>query len=171
MFIATRCPISLDYDERMASLAKEYMPKGVMFIGINANNTEPASEVTEHAQKKGFTFPVLKDEGNRVADLYDAKVTPEVFVLDSNFVLALSRAHRRQPEPAACQPARAQERAGRDSGGQAAARATDACVWLHHQARAEVIPLTPSPSPTAWERGVMHAPTPAPSRAPRLQAG
>jgi peroxiredoxin len=58
-----------------------------MFIGINANNIEPASEVAEHAQKKGFIFPVLKDEGNRVADLYDAKVTPEVFVLDSNFVL------------------------------------------------------------------------------------
>lgn len=87
MFIATRCPISLDYDERMANLAKEYTPKGVMFLGINSNNIEPASEVTEHAQKKGFTFPVLKDEGNRVADMYDARVTPEVFVVDSNFVL------------------------------------------------------------------------------------
>jgi len=71
----------------MASLANEYMPKGVMFLGINSNHIEPASEVTEHAQKKGFPFPVLKDEGNRVADLYDAKVTPEVFVLDSNFIL------------------------------------------------------------------------------------
>jgi hypothetical protein len=30
---------------------------------------------------------VLKDEGNRVADLYQAKVTPEVFLIDSNFVL------------------------------------------------------------------------------------
>ncbi len=87
MYIATRCPVSLDYDERMANLAKEYMPKGVMFIGINSNNIEPAAEVTEHAQKKGFIFPVLKDEGNKVADMYDAKVTPEVFVLDSNFVL------------------------------------------------------------------------------------
>ncbi len=87
MFIATRCPVSLDYDERMAQLAKEYSEKGVMFIGINSNNTEPASEVTEHAQKRGFTFPVLKDEGNRVADAYDARVTPEVFVVDSNFVL------------------------------------------------------------------------------------
>jgi len=87
MYIATRCPVSLDYDERMAQLAKEYSEKGVMFIGINSNNTEPASEVTEHAKQKGFTFPVLKDEGNRVADAYDAKVTPEVFVVDSNFVL------------------------------------------------------------------------------------
>jgi len=87
LFIATRCPISLDYDERIVNLAKEYMPKGVMFLGINSNHIEPASEVTEHAQKKGFTFPVLKDEDNRVADLYDAQRTPEVFVLDSNFIL------------------------------------------------------------------------------------
>lgn len=87
IFIATRCPVSLDYDERMANLAKEYADKGVMFIGINSNNIEPAAEVTEHAQKKGFTFPVLKDEGNRVADMYEARVTPEVFVVDSNFVL------------------------------------------------------------------------------------
>ncbi len=87
IYIATRCPVSLDYDERMANLAKEYADKGVLFLGINSNHIEPASEVTEHAQKKGFIFPVLKDEGNRVADMYDAKVTPEVFVVDSNFVL------------------------------------------------------------------------------------
>lgn len=87
IFIATRCPISLDYDERMANLAREYADKGVLFIGINSNNTEPADEVAKHAREKGFIFPVLKDEGNRVADLYDAKVTPEVFVVDSNFVL------------------------------------------------------------------------------------
>ncbi len=87
IYIATRCPVSLDYDERMANLAKEYADKGVLFLGINSNHIEPASEVAEHAQKKGFIFPVLKDEGNKVADMYDAKVTPEVFVVDSNFVL------------------------------------------------------------------------------------
>ncbi|MCX7925102.1 MAG: redoxin domain-containing protein [Fimbriimonadales bacterium] len=87
IFIATRCPVSLDYDERMANLAKEYADKGVLFLGINSNHIEPASEVTEHAKQKGFTFPVLKDEGNKVADMYAARVTPEVFVLDSNFTL------------------------------------------------------------------------------------
>ncbi|MCS7273552.1 MAG: redoxin domain-containing protein [Fimbriimonadales bacterium] len=87
IFIATRCPISLDYDERIAALAREYSPKGVQFIGINSNRTEPAEEVARHAREKGFTFPVLKDEGNRVADLYRARVTPEVFVVDSNFRL------------------------------------------------------------------------------------
>ncbi len=87
IFIATRCPISNDYNQRMVELAKTYTPKGVQFIGINSNHIEPTEEVIEHAKQNGFPFPVLKDEGNRVADLYQAKVTPEVFVLDSNFVL------------------------------------------------------------------------------------
>jgi len=87
IFIATRCPISNDYNERMVELARTYTPKGVQFLGINSNYIEPTEEVIEHAKKNGFPFPVLKDEGNRVADLYQARVTPEVFLLDSNFVL------------------------------------------------------------------------------------
>ncbi len=87
IFIATRCPISRDYDERMVSLAKEFTPKGVQFLGINSNNTEPTQEVIDHARERGLPFPVLKDEGNRVADAYDARVTPEVFVVDSNLIL------------------------------------------------------------------------------------
>lgn len=87
IFMAARCPVSLAYDQRMVALAKEFAPKGVQFIGINANHIEPAEEVSEHAKEKGIPFPVLKDEGNGVADAYDAKVTPEVFVVDSKFVL------------------------------------------------------------------------------------
>ncbi len=87
IFIATRCPISNNYNARMVKLAKTYTPKGVQFLGINSNSIEPTDEVIDHARKNGFPFPVLKDEGNRVADLYQAQVTPEVYVLDSNFVL------------------------------------------------------------------------------------
>lgn len=87
MFIATRCPVSLAYDERMSKLAKEYTSKGIQFIGINSNSIEPADEVANHAKDKGFTFPVLKDEGNKVADTYKAAVTPEIYVLDAEFNL------------------------------------------------------------------------------------
>jgi peroxiredoxin len=83
MFIATRCPVSLAYDGRMAKIAATYQPKGVTFYGINSNKQEPASEVAEHAKAKGYTFTVLKDAGNKVADKFDAHVTPEVYVIDS----------------------------------------------------------------------------------------
>lgn len=86
-FIATKCPISNDYNERMKAVYQDYAGKGVKFIFINSNVSEPAAEVAEHAQKHGFTFPVFKDPDNVVADRFGAQVTPESFVIDSNGVI------------------------------------------------------------------------------------
>jgi peroxiredoxin len=82
IFIATQCPVSNAYNERMAALGKEYAPRGIALVGINSNKTEPVAEVAEHAKKHGFTFPVLKDDGNKIADLYGATKTPEVYLVD-----------------------------------------------------------------------------------------
>jgi len=82
MFIATKCPVSNAYNERMAELAGRYSKKGVGFVAINSNKAEPAEEVAEHAKEHGFTFPVAKDPGNVIADEFGALVTPEIFVMD-----------------------------------------------------------------------------------------
>ena len=82
IFVATRCPVSNAYNTRMAGLGKEYASKGIALVGVNSNKTEPVAEVKAHAEKNGFTFPVLKDDGNKVADAYGASHTPEVFLLD-----------------------------------------------------------------------------------------
>jgi peroxiredoxin len=82
MFIATKCPISNDYNERMNAVYNDYASKGVKFVAINPNRSEPAAEVAEHAASNGFPFKVYKDNDNVVADRFGAQVTPEVFVLD-----------------------------------------------------------------------------------------
>jgi peroxiredoxin len=87
IFIATQCPYSNAYNDRMRDMAKNYAGKDVLLVGINSNDTEPADEVRAHARKHGFDFPVMKDPGNRVADAYDARRTPEVFVIDSSGIL------------------------------------------------------------------------------------
>ncbi len=81
MFVATKCPISNDYNARMASLAKTYTPKGIRFIGINSNKAENGAEVAGHAKENGFSFAVLKDPKNMIADRFGARVTPEVYVV------------------------------------------------------------------------------------------
>jgi peroxiredoxin len=72
----------------MNALYREYSARGVKFIGINSNATEPAQEVASHAAKHGFGFTVYKDINNVVADRFGAQVTPEVFVVDRNGVIA-----------------------------------------------------------------------------------
>jgi peroxiredoxin len=81
MFIATKCPVSNAYNDRMGAIAREYSSKGIQFVGINSNKAESAEEVAAHAQEHRLTFPIAKDPGNKVADLYGATRTPEVFVL------------------------------------------------------------------------------------------
>ena len=87
MFIATHCPISNAYNERMVALASKYEAQGIAFAGINSNQTEPTAECAQHASLHKFPFPVLKDANSAVADLYSAHVTPETYVIDPHGVL------------------------------------------------------------------------------------
>lgn len=83
MFIATECPISLDYDKRMTKISNEYIEKGFVFLGINSNKQESVRDCKSHAEKMGFKFSVLKDEGNKIADMFGASVTPEIYILNT----------------------------------------------------------------------------------------
>jgi peroxiredoxin len=86
MFIATQCPVSNDYNERMAKLHDDYAAKEIAFVGINSNKQESVEEIKEHSAKNGFKFVVLKDWNNVVADAYGAQFTPEIYVLNSDGV-------------------------------------------------------------------------------------
>ncbi len=85
MFIATQCPVSNAYDDRMVALQKDYASKGVTFVGINANKQEGIEEIRKHARDHGFEFTILKDWNNVVADKLGASVTPEIYVLNPDF--------------------------------------------------------------------------------------
>jgi peroxiredoxin len=87
LFIATKCPVSNAYNDRMQKLAQDYKAKGINVVGINSNNTEPAAEVKSHAAEKGLTFTILKDEGNKIADRFGANATPEAYLLDASMKL------------------------------------------------------------------------------------
>jgi peroxiredoxin len=83
IFIATQCPVSNAYNQRMNAVYQDYTAKGVKFIFVNANRSEPANEVREHARRAGFVFPVYKDANNALANRFDAQVTPESYVIDT----------------------------------------------------------------------------------------
>ncbi|HEU5131854.1 MAG TPA: thioredoxin family protein, partial [Pyrinomonadaceae bacterium] len=84
LFIAVQCPVSNAYNERMEKLAADYRAKGIAVVGINSNVAEDASSVKAHAAEHKFSFPILKDPGNKIADRLGATVTPEAYFLDAN---------------------------------------------------------------------------------------
>jgi peroxiredoxin len=84
IFVSTQCPVSNAYNERMQKLSEDYKARGVAVVGINANSTESADDVKNHAAQHSLTFMILKDKGNKVADQLGANNTPEVFFLDAS---------------------------------------------------------------------------------------
>jgi peroxiredoxin len=84
VFLGTECPINNSYMPHLVELHKEYAGKGVQFVGINANRTDSAQRVADHAKKHAIPFPMLKDPNNAVADQFGARRTPEVFLLDAS---------------------------------------------------------------------------------------
>src|SRR6185295_10990118 len=75
------------YSEPLSEIVKEYEKFGVTIWGLTTNEDESAEEIAKTAKQFDLAFPVFKDERLRAADALKAEVTPEVFVLDGNFVL------------------------------------------------------------------------------------
>lgn len=99
LFIATQCPYSNAFNKIMADLGNRYSDQGVKFVGINSNKTESLEETKQHAKSNGFGFKVLKDPGNKIADVFGATVTPEVFLFDASGKLAYHGAIGNSKQP------------------------------------------------------------------------
>jgi peroxiredoxin len=85
IFLSCRCPYVAQARAPIGELYKQYGEK-VAFVGLNANQNEKADDIKSDAALS-FGFPMLRDEGSKVADLYGAQRTPEAFVVDPSGVI------------------------------------------------------------------------------------
>lgn len=86
VFTCNHCPYAKKYEDRIIELDKKYKDQGYPVIAINPNdpNVQPEDgyqQMIERAKQKGFTFPYLVDEGQKIYPQYGATKTPHVFVL------------------------------------------------------------------------------------------
>lgn len=83
IFISAQCPMVKAYAERIEKLAQDYRARGVNVVGINSNATESVDYMKQQIANEKFSFVVLKDKGNKIADMLGAEKTPEVYFLDA----------------------------------------------------------------------------------------
>lgn len=87
IFLSAQCPGVKAYKDRINQIAAEAREKGINFIGVNSNSNEALNLVTSNAAQFGYRFPVLIDNGNRLADSLGARATPEVYFFNRENVL------------------------------------------------------------------------------------
>lgn len=87
IFTCNTCPYSVRYEDRIIALDKKYKEKGFPVIAINPNDPTKSTgdsfkSMQKRAKDKGFTFPYLQDEGQKIYPQYGASRTPHVFLLN-----------------------------------------------------------------------------------------
>lgn len=86
IFTCNHCPYAVAYEDRIINLDKKYKKVGYPVIAINPNNPEKQKDdsfdkMQVRAKEKGFTFPYLFDDGQKIYPQYGATKTPHVYVL------------------------------------------------------------------------------------------
>ena len=93
VFTCNHCPYALAWHERIGAVAQDYSARGVKVLAINPNDAKRYPRDSLQAMRTRVDagefdgVPSLRDETQEVALAYDAKTTPDVFVLDQGGVL------------------------------------------------------------------------------------
>jgi peroxiredoxin len=88
VFTCNHCPYALAWHDRIVAAARDYADRGVRFLAINSNDAtryprDSFEAMRERVRTEDWPLPYLHDESQEVASAWGAKVTPDVFVLDS----------------------------------------------------------------------------------------
>lgn len=86
-FICNHCPYVKHIQRGFADFAREYQPRGLAIVAINANDVQnypddSPARMAQEARRAGYTFPYLFDETQAVAKAYRAACTPDFFLFD-----------------------------------------------------------------------------------------
>jgi len=86
IFTCNHCPFAQLYPERLNALNKKFEAQGVPLIAINPMDTlvyadENLEQMKEVSKKHQFNFPYLLDASQKVARNFNAKRTPQAYVI------------------------------------------------------------------------------------------
>ncbi|TXD59702.1 thioredoxin family protein [Polaribacter sp. IC066] len=89
IFTCNMCPYSVANEDRVIALDKKYKSKGFQVIAINPNDPKASAgdsfkDMKARAEEKGFNFPYLFDEGQKVYPKFGATKTPHVYIVTKN---------------------------------------------------------------------------------------
>jgi peroxiredoxin len=87
VFTCNHCPYALAWHDRIAAVAEDY--PDVKVLAVSSNDAERYPRDSYDAMRErvaadgGWPMPYLYDESQEVARAYDAKTTPDCFLIDA----------------------------------------------------------------------------------------
>jgi hypothetical protein len=86
VFTCNSCPVATDYEDRIIAFSKKAAgpDSKVALVAINVNTVaeDRLPKMKGRAAAKGFDFPYLYDDTQKIGKVFGAAFTPEFFVLN-----------------------------------------------------------------------------------------
>lgn len=82
VFLSAKCPCSNSHVQILKKLAGEF--KDFSFVAVHANADEATELSKVYFKTADFSFPVIQDNGGRLADEFKALKTPHAFLLGAD---------------------------------------------------------------------------------------
>lgn len=89
-WVNPKCPVcqQVHHDGRVGNMLKEINGmKDVVFLGMSSNSEITVDQNVAKLKEYGVDYPVLMDADTAVAQIYGARTTPHVFVIDGKGIL------------------------------------------------------------------------------------
>ncbi len=88
IFLCRHCPYVVHVMPEIVRLAGDFLPRGIAFLGISANDSvthpdDSPANLAKMVSERGIPFPVLFDQSQSTARAFRAVCTPEFFVFDA----------------------------------------------------------------------------------------
>ena len=84
VFLSTECPISQQYVRELATLQRQFAPKGVLFRAWFPLRTDTPKAIIRFQKTYRLTFSGTPDPAARLAHRLQVRVTPEVVVVQAD---------------------------------------------------------------------------------------
>jgi peroxiredoxin len=89
IFLCRHCPYVVHVLPEIVRAANHYLPQGVAFLGISANDAttypeDSPAKLAAMVSERHIPFPIAYDESQDVARAFRAVCTPEFFVFDGS---------------------------------------------------------------------------------------
>ncbi|MEY3021603.1 MAG: hypothetical protein RIS86_801 [Planctomycetota bacterium] len=93
LFLCNHCPFVKHVRDAVASIGRDYLPRGVAIAAISPNDPvaypdDAPDRMIAEACEAGYLFPYLFDGSQDVARAFGAVCTPDVFLYDASHRLA-----------------------------------------------------------------------------------
>lgn len=82
-FLGAECPAARRYAQRLEEFQLQWRARGVAIVGVDPNAGESNTAVAKWQAELGLSFPILRDDHQRLCRRLGISRTPEVVVLDS----------------------------------------------------------------------------------------